>query len=53
MTVKMCMGNPINKSQCEKCARLPKNAFDENEAKSWLNWKKVKTPCEDFQEPDK
>ena len=48
MTINSCMGNPKNKSQCENCKRLPHNALDESDAKAWINWKKVKTPCGDF-----
>ena len=47
MTINSCMGNPKNKAQCENCKRLPHNAMDENDAKGWIDWKKVKTPCTD------
>ena len=47
MTINSCMGNPKNKAQCENCKRLPHNAMDENDAKGWIDWKKVKTPCKD------
>ena len=47
MTINSCMGNPKNKAQCENCKRLPHNAMDENDAKGWIDWKKVKTPCMD------
>ena len=51
METKMCMGHPANRSQCEKCARLPQTIFDEDEAKKWINWKKVSVnPCADYKD---
>lgn len=50
MEIKACMGNPSNRSKCEKCKRLPRTPFDESDAPSWYEWKKMVTPCAGFVE---
>jgi hypothetical protein len=50
MKISNCMGNPSVKAQCEKCARLPHNRNDEDEAVKWLDWKKMAAPCKEFVE---
>lgn len=47
MKINSCMGNPKDVAQCEKCARLPHNAIDEDDAAKWLNWKKMAVPCKE------
>ena len=50
MTFKICMGNPKNKGQCDKCARLPQSKYDEDDCKAWLDWSQVAYPCNDYSE---
>ena len=50
MKISSCMSNPKDRGQCEKCARLPCNAIDEDDASKWLDWKKMAMPCKEFVE---
>ena len=53
MANKMCMGNPMNRVQCEKCYKLARKVSDEKLVGPWIDWKDIKIGnCEEFEEVD-